>query len=143
MSGWQQLKRIYQTFMQHDYKNASEHNTEDFLYWFKLRAINLKDLPSKIFSVSKNLFSKIVDFINKWAREILDDWYDKTKEWDEEERKINEQGLPKLKWEVRLKRAFVRLAVNFFRKTNTFLKWIFGNDKDNDNEQKKVNLKRS
>ncbi len=143
MSGWQQLKRIYQTFMQHDYKNASERNTEDFLYWFKLRAINLKDLPGKIFSVSKNLFSKIVDFINKWAREILDDWHDKTKEWDEEERKINEQGLPKLKWEVRLKRAFVRLAVNFFRKTNTFLKWIFGNDKDNDNEQKKVNLKRS
>ena len=141
MSGWQQIKRIYQTYMQHDYKNASEHDTEDFLYWFKLRAINLKDLPGQIFSVSKNLFIKTYHFIQRWAKEILSAWSKEIDQWDKEEQELEEKGLPQLKWGIRFERSLLRVSVKFFRKVNDFFEWISGNDKDNDNEQKKVNPK--
>ena len=50
MSGWQQIKRIYQTYMQHDYKNASEHDTyplPPFEYFIPFEDLKKRPVESK------------------------------------------------------------------------------------------------
>ena len=137
ISFWQQIKRIYQTYLQNDYKNASERDAKDFLYWFKLRVRDLKALPGKIFSVTKSIFVSIWKLIHDWASKRLDFWSKKVAEWDIQERQIKEQGLPKLKWHFRFCRTVVRLSVNFSRKLNNFLMWLFPKGKETEKETEK------
>ena len=127
MSGWQQLQRILQTYRQSKYKNASEHDMEDFFYWMKLRVINLKSLPLKFLFLLKAIVVGFFKSINNFAKKEMTDLRNKVDNWNEEEKQIKEKILDKkIPWHFRFCRGVLKTVYFRLKDVNNFAEKIFG-----------------
>ena len=144
MSGWQQLQRILQTYRQSKYKNASEHDMEDFFYWLKLRIINLKSLPLKFLFLLKAIVFGLFKSINNFAKKEMTDLRDKVETWNEEEKQIKEKILDKkIPWHFRFCRGVLKTIYFGLKGANNFAERIVGKKKvDLIKKAKKKNLKK-
>ena len=107
MSAWNQLKRIFGNYKRKNFKNASQPDFRDLLYWINIRLKYLATSPRRIFDAAKMVSDGTRDFVHKRGLE-------KISRWDNEEIKIKTENLPKLSLHQKVCRKFAR----------KFFKWV-------------------
>ena len=109
VSAWNQLKRMFGNYKRKRFKNASQPDFRDVVYWVNLRLAYLAKSPQRIFGVMKIVSNGTRDFIHKRGLE-------KIRRWDNEELKIKTDNLPKLSRHVKFYRKIARKFFGLFER---------------------------
>lgn len=105
VSAWNQLKRMFENYRRKKFKNASQQDFRDVIYWVNLRLKYLATSPQRFFGVIRAVSKVTRGFIHKRGLE-------KINRWDNEELKIKTDNLPKLDMHKRICR---KVAWKFFK----------------------------
>lgn len=111
ISAWNQLKRMFGNYKRKRFKNASQPDFRDLLYWINLRLEYLVQSPRRISSLVSSISDTTCELMSKWGMT-------KTEHWDEEELRIKANNLPKLPLHHRFCRKVARRFFKLFEKND-------------------------
>ena len=112
ISAWNQLKRIFANYRRKRFKNASQPDFRDLVYWLNLRLDYIVKSPHRISSTVGSISNTAREVISKWAVERIEPW-------DEEEDQIKAGNLPKLPLHKKFCRSVVRKFFKLLKKDDT------------------------
>ena len=109
VSAWNHLKRMFLNYKRKRFKNASQPDFRDVIYWINLRLTYLVKSPQRIFNMLSLISNSTREFIHKRGLE-------RVSRWDKEELKIKTDNLPRLPGHVRFCRKVTRKFFGVFEK---------------------------